>query len=96
MKVRDNGIPEEEMRSGFFDPASVLNIFGLTQEVHDLVEIRPHPEQCIAWGREAGFRFNKHNRYNLPPYHYGLLFRKPGETARSRRYGVQATVTSSL
>ncbi|MDA8428287.1 MAG: class I SAM-dependent methyltransferase [Geobacteraceae bacterium] len=41
------------------------------------MEIRPRPEQCIEWGCEAGFRFNEQNRYDLPPYHYGLLFRKP-------------------
>ncbi|MDA8430547.1 MAG: class I SAM-dependent methyltransferase [Geobacteraceae bacterium] len=41
------------------------------------MEIRPRPEQCIEWGREAGFRFNDRNRYDLPPYHYGLVFRKP-------------------
>jgi SAM-dependent methyltransferase len=40
------------------------------------MEIRPRPEQCITWGREAGFRFNERNRYDLPPYHYGLLFSK--------------------
>ncbi len=190
MKVRDSSMPDEEMWSGFFDPAKVLAIFGLDRGVRDLVEfgcgygtftlaaagiaagtvhaldiepqmvsavqqkcreagignvqttvcdfvaegtgladnsmdaallfnilhheepvalmkealrvlkpngmlavihwnydpmtprgpameIRPRPEQCIAWGREAGFRFNEQNRYDLPPYHYGLLFRKP-------------------
>ena len=190
MKVRDSGMPDEEMWSEFFDPAATLAIFGLDQGVHDLVEfgcgygtftlaaagiasgtvhaldiepdmvgvvsekcreagianvqatvrdfvgqgtgladnsmdaallfnilhheepvalmkealrvlkpngmlavihwnydpttprgpameIRPRPEQCIAWGREAGFSFNELNRYDLPPYHYGLLFRKP-------------------
>lgn len=41
------------------------------------MEIRPKPEQCIQWGKEAGFRFNERNRYDLPPYHYGLVFRKP-------------------
>lgn len=41
------------------------------------MEIRPRPEQCIEWGKEAGFRFNERNRYDLPPYHYGLLFKKP-------------------
>jgi SAM-dependent methyltransferase len=40
------------------------------------MEIRPRPEQCIAWGKEAGFHFNKQNRFDLPPYHYGLTFRK--------------------
>ncbi|MFZ2948773.1 MAG: class I SAM-dependent methyltransferase [Desulfuromonadaceae bacterium] len=190
MKVRDSGMPDEEMWTGFFDPAKVLAIFGLNRGVQDLVEfgcgygtftlaaaviasgtvhaldiepemvdvvrqkcdaagianvqaevrdfvadgagldnnsmdaallfnilhheepvalmkealrvlkpdgmlavihwnydpttprgpameIRPRPEQCIEWGREAGFRFNGQNRYDLPPYHYGLLFRKP-------------------
>ncbi|ABQ27467.1 class I SAM-dependent methyltransferase [Geotalea uraniireducens] len=41
------------------------------------MEIRPRPEQCIAWGRMAGFTFDERERFDLPPYHYGLLFRKP-------------------
>jgi len=190
MKVRDSGMPEEEMWTGFFDPAKVLAIFGLDRGVENLVEfgcgygtftlaaaeiaagtvhaldiepemvsivqqkcreagitnvqatvrdfvaegtgladnsmdaallfnilhhkepaalmkealrvlkpnsilavihwdydpttprgpameMRPRPEQCIEWGKEAGFLFNERNRYDLPPYHYGLLFRKP-------------------
>ncbi|HCE66750.1 MAG: methyltransferase type 11 [Geobacteraceae bacterium GWC2_55_20] len=190
MKVRDSGMPDEEMWTGFFDPAIVLAMFGLDRGVMDLVEfgcgygtftlaaagiaagtvhaldiepemvevvrqkcdlagitnvraelrdfvaegtgladnsmdaallfnilhheepvalmkealrvlkpdgmlavihwnydpttprgpameIRPRPEQCIEWGREAGFHFKKRNRYDLQPYHYGLLFRKP-------------------
>lgn len=190
MKVRDSGMPHEEMWDGFFEPTKVLSRFGLDRGVHDLVEfgcgygtftlaaaaiasgtvhaldiepemttvvqqkcqdagvhnveltlrdfvatgtgladnsmdaallfnilhheepvtlmkealrvlkpngmlavihwnydpstprgpamdIRPRPEQCIEWGKEAGFRFNERNRYDLPPYHYGLLFRKP-------------------
>lgn len=190
MKVRDSGMPEEEMWAGFFDPAKVLAIFGLDRGVQDLVEfgcgygtftlaaagiasgtvhaldiepemvavvrqkcnqagianvraevrdfvaqgtglaentmdsallfnilhhgepvalmkeahrvlkpngmlavihwnydpttprgpameIRPRPEQCIEWGKEAGFRFNEQNLYDLPPYHYGLLLKKP-------------------
>jgi SAM-dependent methyltransferase len=192
MKVRDSGMPDEEMWSGFFAPATVLEVFGLHQGIQDLVEfgcgygtftlaassmasgtvhaldiepemveivrqkcgdagitnvqatvrdfvaegtglaensmdvallfnilhheepvalmqealrvlkpngilavihwnydsstprgpameIRPRPEQCIAWGRETGFLFNEHNRYDLPPYHYGLLFWKPAK-----------------
>lgn len=190
MKVRDSGMPDEEMWVGFFDPAMVLSIFGLDKGVQDLVEfgcgygtftlaaaaiargtvhaldiepeminivrqkcrdagvqnveatlrdfvatgtglaensmdaallfnilhheepvalmkealrglkpngmlavihwnydpttprgpameIRPRPEQCIEWGKAAGFRFKEQNRFDLPPYHYGLLFRKP-------------------
>jgi len=190
MKVRESGMPDEEMWAGFFDPAKVLSVFGLNAGVRDVaefgcgygtftlaaagivsgtvhaldiepemvdivrqkcreagidnvqasvrdfvvegtgladnsmdaallfnilhheapvtlmkeairalkpngvlavihwnydpatprgpaMEIRPRPEQCIAWGREAGFRFNERDRYGLPPYHYGMLFRKP-------------------
>ncbi len=190
MKVRESGMPPEEMWQGFFDPMKVLSIFGLDKGVGDMVEfgcgygtftlpaarmaqgivyaldiepemativrqkcleanignievmirdfvaegtgldentmdaallfnilhhetpgelmneafrllkpdgilavihwnydsstprgpalaIRPRPEQCIEWGKEAGFIFRERDRYNLPPYHYGLLFRKP-------------------
>ena len=190
MKVRDSGMPDEDMWIGFFDPAKVLSIFGLGRGVHDLVEfgcgygtftlaaagitsgtvhaldiepemvdfvrqkcvnagitnvqaelrdfvsegtgladnsmdaallfnilhheepvalmkealrvlkpngmlavihwnydpttprgpameIRPRPEQCIEWGTTAGFDFNEVDRYDLPPHHYGLLFKKP-------------------
>lgn len=40
------------------------------------MEIRPRPEQCVEWGITAGFSFNEQNRYDLPPHHYGLLFKK--------------------
>ena len=43
------------------------------------LEIRPSPEQCIEWGRRAGFAFNEKDRFDLRPYHYGLLFRKPSK-----------------
>jgi len=42
------------------------------------LDIRPRPEQCIQWGKEAGFIFDEKERFDLKPYHYGLLFRKPG------------------
>jgi SAM-dependent methyltransferase len=191
MKVRDSGMPDEEMWSGFFDPPSVLGIFGLNQGIQDVVEfgcgygtftlaaagivagtvysldIEPemvavvrqkcsgagfanvqamvrdfvaegtglasnsmdaallfkilHHEEPVALMKEAlrvlkpnaclplftgtttprhhavrpwrfapvqnnasqgvgrpGSVFNERNRYDLPPYHYGLLLRKPG------------------
>lgn len=39
--------------------------------------IRPRPEQCIAWAREAQFEPQTPCFVDLPPYHYGLSFRKP-------------------
>lgn len=39
--------------------------------------IRPRPEQCTKWAIEVGFKFE--NRHDLKPYHYGLVFSKPGK-----------------
>ncbi|MCC4771317.1 methyltransferase domain-containing protein [Methanosarcina sp. DH2] len=39
--------------------------------------IRPRPEQCIKWAIEGGFKFE--GRHDLKPYHYGLVFSKPGK-----------------
>ena len=41
------------------------------------LDIRPRPEQCIEWGVKAGFSLDIKGRFRFPPYHYGLLFRKP-------------------
>jgi hypothetical protein len=38
--------------------------------------IRPRPEQCRAWAGEVGFELAP-AFLDLPPYHYGLVGRKP-------------------
>lgn len=38
--------------------------------------IRPRPEQCRDWGTRAGFAVDVRSPFDLPPYHYGLHFRK--------------------
>lgn len=38
------------------------------------MHIRPKPEQIIEWAKQAGLKLYK--RYNLPPHHYGLVFKK--------------------
>ncbi|MBI5150277.1 MAG: class I SAM-dependent methyltransferase [Candidatus Omnitrophica bacterium] len=38
------------------------------------MEIRPKPEQCTAWAREAGFI--KPKRHDLEPHHYGIVMMK--------------------
>ncbi len=43
------------------------------------LDIRPHPEDCIEWGRVAGFVFSPDDLLDMKPYHYGLIFRKPQE-----------------
>ncbi len=39
--------------------------------------MRPSPEQCIAWAREAGLE-QRGSIINLPPHHFGLLFLPAG------------------
>lgn len=41
------------------------------------MDIRPRPEQCRAWAIQAGFEPGDPVLIDLPPYHYGLTFRKP-------------------
>ena len=36
------------------------------------LDIRPKPEQCIAWLNEAGFALGS-GVISLPPYHYGII-----------------------
>jgi ubiquinone/menaquinone biosynthesis C-methylase UbiE len=36
------------------------------------LDIRPKPDQCIAWLKEAGFALGS-GVISLPPYHYGII-----------------------
>ena len=38
MKVRDSGMPVEEVWTGFFDPVKVLAVFGLDRGIKNVVE----------------------------------------------------------
>ncbi len=40
-------------------------------------KMHPRPEQCVMWGKDAGFIFYPHERFDFRPYNYWLLFRKP-------------------
>src|SRR5271157_3216729 len=46
------------------------------------MSIRPRPEQCRAWAIEAGFEPIGAERIELPPYHYGMTFRKAAPDPR--------------
>ncbi len=39
------------------------------------MEIRPRPEQVISWAINSGF--NSPAKYDLRPYHYGIVLTKP-------------------
>lgn len=41
------------------------------------LDIRPRPEQCCAWAEEAGFSLISEQIIDLPPYHYGIVLRRP-------------------
>lgn len=40
------------------------------------MEIRPTPEECRSWCEKIGFECQPPGRIDLPPYHYGFVFRK--------------------
>jgi SAM-dependent methyltransferase len=42
------------------------------------LSIRPRPEQCRAWAQQVGFACEE-SLIPVPPYHYGLVLRKPGD-----------------
>ena len=41
------------------------------------MDIRPKPENCVRWAEEAGFV--KPKRFDLKPYHYGIVMIKKGD-----------------
>lgn len=42
--------------------------------------IRPRPEQCRAWGEEAGLEFVRHEPLRCCSWHYGLVMRRPASS----------------
>ena len=45
------------------------------------MEIRPRPEQCRSWAEQIGFELLHPGLIDLPPYHYGFVFRRPAAAA---------------
>jgi len=65
---------------GVLRPGGTL---GIIHWIHDArtprgppLSIRPRPEQCVQWAAAAGFELSGAS-IELPPYHYGLVARKP-------------------
>ena len=72
------GLLEEALR--VLRPGGTL---GIIHWIHDArtprgppLSIRPRPEQCMQWASDAGFQLSC-TPIELPPYHYGLVARKP-------------------
>jgi ubiquinone/menaquinone biosynthesis C-methylase UbiE len=60
-----------------------MGVLGVIHWVHDArtprgpdLSIRPRPEQCSDWAAEVGYVLEG-LPILLPPYHYGLVLRKP-------------------
>jgi len=44
------------------------------------MDIRPKPEDCRSWAEQTGFELLPPGLIDLPPYHYGFVFRRlPGD-----------------
>jgi hypothetical protein len=41
------------------------------------LEIRPQPEQIVAWAKQAADLTPRGPVLDLPPWHYGLVFARP-------------------
>ena len=48
------------------------------------MDIRPKPEDCLKWAEGAGF--SGAVRYDLKPYHYGIVLIKGGLKDENRSY----------
>lgn len=42
------------------------------------MEIRPRPEQIVNWAKEVGLFASPEGVLDLPPWHYGIRFQRPG------------------
>ena len=47
------------------------------------MDIRPRPGYCRAWCEAVGFECQPPGQVDLPPYHYGYVFRKPLLTGKA-------------
>ncbi len=41
------------------------------------LKIRPRPEQCRAWGEDAGLRWVRNESFPGSPWHWGMVLEKP-------------------
>lgn len=51
--------------------------YDLTTPRGPAMDIRPKPEDCIKWAQDAGF--GQAARFDLKPYHYGIILTKDKE-----------------
>ncbi len=65
-------------------PGGILAIIHWNHDVSTprgpSMAIRPHPEDCLAWGEEVGFQTISRDPIDLRPYHFGLILARPAAT----------------
>ena len=59
-------------------------VLGVIHWKHDLptprgpsLDIRPRPEDCRAWGEQAGFRWVRYEELPGSPWHWGMVLERP-------------------
>ena len=85
--LRDVMAEGSGLRNESVDYAMLFNVLYTTEQPKRLLkeayrilkpgppmDMRPKPEQCIEWGKSSGFELQK--KYDLKPYHYGMVFKK--------------------
>lgn len=87
-----NVLHAEDAMSVLIEAFRILRAQGVLAVIHWVhdartprgpdLSIRPRPEQCCTWAAEVGFLLEA-SPILLPPYHYGLVLRKPGWPSNS-------------
>ena len=85
-----NILHAEERRTLLQEAWRVLREDGMLAVIHwnydpstprgPSMSIRPRPEQCRSWAEQVGFALLPPGLIDLPPYHYGFVFRRPPGT----------------
>jgi len=47
--------------------------------------IRPRAEECRRWAEQVGFEMAIEGQIDLPPHHWGMVLRRPGQDRTSTR-----------
>ena len=87
MRTRESGMPDEEIEARrILKPDGLLAVMHWNYDASTprdpSMTIRPRPESCRAWAIDAGFDLAGPEQIDLPPYHYGIVFRPANGRSR--------------
>jgi hypothetical protein len=78
MRVRESGMPEEAYWETLFDVLVIYWRWDRATPRGPSLEIRPRPEQIVAWAEQTKLLDAEGPVIDLPPWHYGLRLRREG------------------